>query len=227
MIERIPEKADRALLYFHSAGTDSREFLPFIDIVESSLENTYVWAGDGNISGSPLMYDNGQFGESGERFWFMFPMQDASSEKSFHRSREAMGASLLSAGAFVNSLVDQIKERYGLSTEKIVLSGFQHGSALALAAAMMRRSDPFRQVILFEPYLLEAFYLEEERIARDTTVLCVDNEHIRERTFAWLGKHTDREFSRMGMDVRRITTEKGDDHLSMEMIEKAVGELGK
>ena len=64
MIEIIPDKIDSAFLYFHSAGTNSKEFKPFIRELESKMPNTYIWIGDGNISGSPLMFNNSFYGES-------------------------------------------------------------------------------------------------------------------------------------------------------------------
>lgn len=225
MIEIIPEKIDSAFLYFHSAGTNSKEFKPFIRELESKMPNTYIWIGDGNISGSPLMFKNSFYGESDYKYWFMFPMQDASSQESFFENKEAMGASLTSASSFVNNLVDQIKRKYHLSTEKIVLSGFQHGSSLVLASAMMRKNDPFKYVILFEPYLLEAYYLDNENIIENTTVICVENNYIRNRTYHWIGIYTDVEFAKMGLKVKKVVIEEGDEKLNQEMVNKALFEL--
>lgn len=222
MIEIIPEKVERAFLYFHSAGTNSVEFEPYLETVKRLLPNTYIWIGDGHISGSPLLYNNSYYGDSEERYWFMFPMQDASSRESFYQNREAMGASLMSAGSFVNSIVDQVKSRFNLSTDKITLSGFQHGSSLVLSTAMMRKNDPFKSIILFEPYLLEAFCFESEPILKETKVICVENSFIRNRTYNWLGIYTDAEFQKMGFEVKSIVTEEGDNKLDKLMVEEAL-----
>lgn len=225
MIEIIPDKIDNAFLYFHSAGNNSKEFKPFLEEFIEKMPNTYIWIGDGNISFSPLMFRGACYGDSDKKYWFMFPMQDASSQKSFLENNEAMGASLLSAGSFVNNLVDQIKNRYKLSADKIVLSGFQHGSSLALSSAMMRKHDPFKYVILFEPYLLEAYYLNNENIIKDTTIICVENNHIRNRTFKWIGIYTDIEFSKMGLKVKTVTVDKGDEKLNQKMVNSALLEI--
>jgi len=227
MIEIIPGKIESAFLYFHSAGTDSREFKPFLNEIAAKMPDTYICIGDGHISGSPVMSGSTFYGDSAEKYWFMFPMQDACSQQSFLDNKEAMGASLLSAGSFVNNLVDQIKEKYDLSADRIILSGFQHGSSLVLASAMMRKHDPFKQVILFEPYLLEAYYLDRDSINPDTTVICVDNHHIRSRTYNWIGVYTDAEFSKMGMKVKAITVEDGNDNLNQEMVNRALLETGR
>lgn len=225
MIEVVPPKIKNAILYFHSAGTNSNEFKPFLKFLTKKMPNTYFWIGDGNISGSPIMFKDTYYGSDSKKYWFMFPMQDASSKESFQENKEAMGASLISAGSFVNKFIDQIKEKYSLSADKITLCGFQHGSSLALSAAMMRKIDPLKSIILFEPYLLEAFYLNSKNIVTDTKVICIENEYIRNRTYAFIGIYTDHEFSKIGMDVKQITIEEGNDKLCLEMVEKAFNEL--
>ena len=78
MIEHIPEKVDKAFLYFHSAGASSAETRAFLPLLIESLPNTYIWAGDGVISKSPLMRQGLHYGKDSKRYWFTFPMQDAS-----------------------------------------------------------------------------------------------------------------------------------------------------
>lgn len=222
MIEHVPEYIDSALLYFHSAGTTSAEFAPFLPQIVESLPRTYVWAGDGVISRSPLMRQGLFYGEDDRRYWFTFPMQDASSPESFARHAEAMGASLSSTGAYVNALADQVMSRFHLTAGQVVLSGFQHGSCVALAAAMMRRRDPYACAVLFEPYLLESYYLKDEHPLPDTMVVCIDNRHIRRRTEGWLHVETVRQFEAYGMSVRHITVEEGDDTLGAPMVNAAI-----
>lgn len=221
MIEIIPENVKGAFIYFHSAGQTSEELRPFLEIIRTGLPDTYIWAGDGFISDSPLMFQGANYGNSAKRYWFMFPMQDACTGESFRKNKEAMGASLLSAGAFANNMIDQIRKRFDLSGDSIILSGFQHGSSLALATAMMRTADPFKYAVLFEPFLLEAYYLDKEAVNRTTEILCVDNEHIRKRTYGWFGLNTDEKFGEMGMTVRSFTVRGGDDTLSPAMMESA------
>ncbi len=186
MIEHIPEQVNAAFLYFHSAGTSSDEFAPFLPHLVEQLPNTYIWAGDGVIGRSPLMHQGSHYANDTKRYWFTFPMQDASSPESFAANTEAMGAVLTCAGCYVNALTDQVMARFQLPAERVVLSGFQHGSCVALAAAMVRRDDPYTLAIIFEPYILEGYYLKDEQSLPATTVVCIDNQHIRQRTIKWL-----------------------------------------
>jgi hypothetical protein len=222
MIEHIPEQVDRALLYFHSAGETSEQLRPFLPRLIERLPTTYLWAGDGVISGSPLMRQGLYYGSDARRYWFTFPMQDASSPESFAAHVEAMGATLSCGGAYVNALADQIMTRFGIPAEKVVLCGFQHGGCIALAASMMRKNDPYAFTILFEPYLLEAYYLQHEAELPPTTVVCVDNEHIRKRTREWMNIETDREFQSYGMRVRGVTLKAGGDDLDTAMFAEAI-----
>jgi predicted esterase len=222
MIEHIPEQVENALLYFHSAGVSSEQLRPFLPDLIAGLPRTYLWAGDGVISGSPLMRQGLHYGEDARRYWFTFPMQDASSPESFARHVEAMGAALSCGGAYVNALADQIMARFRLPARRVILCGFQHGSSIALSAAMLRRKDPYALTILFEPYILEAYYLKEEANLPRTTVVCIDNEHIRARTRAWINIETDREFQSFGMVTRAITVKGGGDPLDAAMMQAAI-----
>ena len=193
MIEHIPEKVDQAFLYFHSAATSAEQIRPFLPLLIESLPNTNIWAGDGVISGSPLMQQGLYYGPDAKRYWFTFPMQDASSPESFAGHVEAMGATLTCSGAYVNALVDQILARFHITAQRVVLCGFQHGSCVALAAAMIRIHDPYAFTILFEPYVLETYYLRDELTLPKTTVVCIENQHIRTRTRNWMDIETDKE----------------------------------
>ena len=174
------------------------------------------------VSNSPLMNNGMFYGDSEKRYWFMFPMQDASTQKSFYKNSEAMGASLLSSGAFLNSFIDQIKNRFSLSTKKIILAGFQHGSCLALTSAMMRKTDPFKYTILFEPYLLEGYYHKKEFIQKETTVVCIENIYIRNFVKTMMGIETDKEFDKFGMNTYSIILEEGEERLDKGMINEAI-----
>ena len=219
MIEHIPHKVENAFFYFHSAGTNSTELEPYLYHFIEKLPNTYIWAGDGVISDSPLLKDNLKYNShSDKRYWFSFPMDDASSFESFKNNAQAVGASLCSSGASVNTMVDQIQLRFSLSSDKIILGGFQHGSSLALAASMMRIKDPFSRTILIEPYLLEAFYLDDEKNLPPTKVYCIDNRHIRRRTKEWINIETDKELEKFGLQTERITVKNGGDDLDLSMI---------
>jgi predicted esterase len=222
MIEHVPQQIDKAFLYFHSAGTSSEELNPFLNQLVDHLPNTYIWAGDGVISQAPLMRQGLFYGPDAKHYWFTFPMQDASSPESFASHVEALGATLSCAGAYVNALVDQVMARFHLTAQQVVLCGFQHGSCVALAAAMMRKCDPYTYTILFEPYILESYYLRDEAPLTDTTVVCIDNRHIRTRIQNWMHVETDREFQSYGMITQRITVEEGDDNLNAAMVDEAV-----
>ncbi len=222
MIEHIPSQVETALLYFHSAGVTSEQLRPFLPQLIAGLPSTYLWAGDGVISGAPLMRQGLRYGDDDRRYWFAFPMQDASSPESFARHVEAMGASLSCGGAYVNTLADQVMARFQLPAQRVILCGFQHGSSIALSAAMLRRKDPYALTILVEPYLLEAYYLEDEADLPPTTVVCIDNDHIRGRTRAWINIETDREFQSFGMATQRITVPGGGDALDAALLHAAV-----
>ena len=223
MIEHIPQQVDNAFLYFHSAGTSSEEIKPFLPHLVESLPHTYIWAGDGVISKTPLMRQGLFYGADARRYWFTFPMQDAVSPESFASHIEAMGAVLSCAGAYVNALVDQILTRFHVTAKRVILSGFQHGSCVALAASMTRTRDPYAFTVLFEPYILESYYLKDEPSLPRTTVVCIDNQHIRRRTQNWIHVETDRQFRSYGMVTQSITVADGDDHLSAAMMNEAIG----
>jgi predicted esterase len=222
MIEHVPQQVDNAVLYFHSAGMSSAEFEPFLPHWIERLPHTYLWAGDGPISGSPLMRQGLHYGDDPKRYWFTFPMQDASSPASFAAHVEAMGAALTCGGAYVNRIADQIMARFNLAAKNVVLCGFQHGSCIALAASMLRRRDPYAVTILFEPYILESYYLKQEAALPRTTVVCIDNQHIRTRTYNWMHLETDREFQAFSIVTRRITVETGGDNLDRAMMNEAI-----
>jgi predicted esterase len=222
MIEHIPEHVKTALLYFHSAGTTSDEFAPFLAQFTEQLPTTYLWAGDGVISGSPLMRHGGHYGNAPKRYWFTFPMQDASTQESFAANTEAMGAALMCGGAYVNALVDQVMARFKLTAGKIVLCGFQHGGCLALSTSMMRIHDPFAFTILLEPYLLEAYYLKDEDTLPNTTVVCIENQHIRERTRNWLHVETEQELQSYGIATKQITVADGGDAVDAPMMNEVI-----
>lgn len=222
MIEHIPRQVNSALLYFHSAGTSSEEIIHFLPHLAESLPHTYIWAGDGVISKSPLMRQGLFYGEDAKHYWFTFPMQDASSPESFANNVEAMGATLSCAGAYVNALADQIMERFHIPAKQVILSGFQHGSCVALAASMLRLYDPYAFTILFEPYILESYYLKDELSLPKTTVYCIDNQHIRTRTQNWMQVETDKQFASYGIAVQNITVAEGDDHLNEAMVNETI-----
>ncbi len=222
MLEHVPQQVTSAFLFFHSAGQSSAQFQAFLPQWSAALPTTYLWAGDGPISGSPLMRQNLNYGGEANRYWFTFPMQDACSPESFAAHTEAMGATLSCAGAYVNALADQVIARFGLSVGQIVLCGFQHGGCVALTAAMMRRHDPYKIAVVFEPYILESYYLKDEHALAPTTVVCIDNQHIRSRTLNWIHVETDKAFQAYGIATRGITVPEGGDDLDSAMMQAAI-----
>jgi hypothetical protein len=72
-------------------------------------------------------------------------------------------------------------KRFQIPASRVVLCGHQHGGCAALAAAMMRRADPFALTLLFDPWPLEAYYLQHEKHLPATKVVCVDNLWVRAR----------------------------------------------
>lgn len=109
----------------------------------------------------------------------MFPMKDASTSESFYFHSQAMGASHISAAAHFNMFLDSLCHRFKLTPHNITLAGCQHGSCLALSAAMVRKRNPVKRVLLLEPYILEACYLKKELPHSQSTIYCIENRTIR------------------------------------------------
>ena len=152
MIEHIPERVDRALLYLHSARASSAQLRPFLPLLIEGLPNTYIWAGDGVIGGAPQMRQGLRYGGDGPRFWFTFPMQDAATPESFAVNVEAMGATLACCGAYVNAMADQLMARFGIPAQRVVLAGLLHGSCASPSAALAPFLPPFVVTVPFVPF---------------------------------------------------------------------------
>jgi hypothetical protein len=182
MIEIVPDQVDTAFIYFHTARSTGAEIVPFLDELQAEMPHAYIWAGDGAIEGSeaPLMGQAVNYASSLQRYWFVFPMQGSGNED-FANAIEPVGAVLVSCGGYINTFVDQVIARFHIPASRVVLCGHQHGACVALAAAMMRREDPFTLTVLFDPWPLEAYYLQYEHNLPDTKVVCVDNLWVRER----------------------------------------------
>lgn len=183
MIEIVPQVVDTAFLYFHTRRSTGDELAPIVDEFCRELPTTYLWAGDGPIEGSqddPVMGSAVSYGTSPERYWFVFPMQGHTAE-AFAVATEAMGAVLATSGGYANALADQVMARFRLPAARVVLCGHQHGACVALAAAMLRRADPFGLAVLFDPWPLETRYLAHEQALPPTKVVCIDNAWVRSR----------------------------------------------
>jgi hypothetical protein len=183
MIEIIPNVVDTAFLYFHTRRSTGDEMAPFVDEIRQELPNTYIWAGDGPIEGKhddPIMGKSVSYATSAEHYWFVFPMQ-SSTKESFVAATEAMGAVLATSGGYANALADQVMARFHIPATQVVLCGHQHGACVALAAAMLRRAQPFALTLLFDPWPLETLYLQHEHDLPATKVICIDNQWVRER----------------------------------------------
>ncbi len=228
MIEIIPEKIDSAFLYFHTRRSCGDEMAAFLPDLRRELPSTYLWAGDGPIEGKtddPIMRGAVNHGTSSERYWFVFPMQTSTAE-AFQAASEAMGAVLATAGGYANALADQIMARFQLPAERVVLCGHQHGACVALAAAMMRRDDPFKLTILFDPWLLETLYLKNEEDLPQTKVLCIDNLWVRERERQrGAEKPLFQAFQQYGMNAEGITLTEGEGKPDGFMFREAVQQI--
>ena len=183
MIDITPQVVDTAFLYFHTRRSSGDELAPFVEEISRELPHTYLWAGDGPIEGEqddPQMGGTVSYGATSQRYWFVFPMRAGSAE-GFVAATEAMGAVLATTGGYVNRLIDQVTARFQIQTSRVVLCGHQHGACVALAAAMMRRTDPLALAVLFDPWPLETLYLAREQRLPPTEVVCIVNEWIRDR----------------------------------------------
>ncbi len=225
MIEIIPEKVDSALLYFHTRRSCGDEIAPFVDEIRAGLPNTYLWAGDGCIDGStddPQMGRAVSYASSPQRYWFVFPMQ-ASSVAAFTAATEAMGAVLVTSGGYANTLADQVMARFQLPAGRVVLCGHQHGACVALAAAMMRRHDPFALTVVFDPWPLETLYFQREHNLPPTRVVCLDNRWVRERERQrGAEKPIYQVFQDYGMHAEGITLPEGEGVPDVHMFREAV-----
>jgi len=212
MIEIIPNTVDSALLYFHTRSSSGDEIAPFLDELRQGLPHTYIWAGDGPIEGQandPMMRHAASYGASSQRYWFVFPMQSTTTE-AFAAATEAMGAVLVTGGGYANVIADQAMTRFHIPASRVLLCGHQHGSCVALAAAMMRRADPFALTVLFDPWPLETLYLQHEQRLPQTKVVCIDNVWVRERE-RQRGADSPlyQVFRRYGMNAQGITLPQG------------------
>ena len=156
MIEITPDRVDSAFLYFHTRCSTGDEIAPFVDHLREELPDTYLWAGDGPIEGrydDPIMGKSVSYGTSPQRFWFVFPMHSSTPE-AFAAAAEAMGAVLATCGGYANTIADQVMARFQIAASRVVLCGHQHGACVALAAAMLRRAQPYALTVLFDPWPL-------------------------------------------------------------------------
>lgn len=228
MVEIVPNVVDSALLYFHTRRSSGDEIIPFLDELQKGLPSTYIWAGDGCIEGNsddPVMRRAVSYGTSRQRYWFVFPMQ-SSSQDSFVATTEAMGAVLTTSGGYANALVDQAKARFQISTSRVVLCGHQHGACVALAAAMMRRADPFALTVLFDPWPLETLYLQHEQNLPATKVVCIDNRWVQERE-KQRGAETElyKVFGQYGINAEGVTLPEGQDKPDIFMFREAIRQI--
>ncbi|HTX91521.1 MAG TPA: hypothetical protein VMC09_09910 [Anaerolineales bacterium] len=223
MIEIIPDIVDTAFLYFHTRCSSGDEIVPFVGEIRRELPNTYIWAGDGPIEGKaddPIMGKAVSYGTSPRRYWFVFPMHSSTPE-GFAAATEAMGAVLATSGGYANALADRVMARFHIPASRVVLCGHQHGSCVALAAAMLRRMDPFALTVLFDPWPLESLYLQHEEDLPATRVICIDNRWVRERE-SQRGADVElyKVFKRYGMNAEGVTLPEGegkpDEHMFCE-----------
>jgi hypothetical protein len=228
MIESIPEKIDAAFLYFHTRRSAGDEITPYLEEIQKEMPTTYLWAGDGPIEGKlddPVMGRAVNHGITSEHYWFVFPKQGSTAE-AFQAASEAMGAVLVTAGGYANALVDQTKARFHLPASRVILCGHQHGACLALASAMMRREDPFKLTILFDPWPLETLYLQNEHELPQTKVICIDNLWVRERERQrGATKPLYQVFQQYGMNTEGVTLAEGEDKPDEHMFREAVKQI--
>ena len=228
MVEIIPQVIDTALFYFHTRRSTGDEIIPFVDDIQKALPTTYIWAGDGCIDGQaddPLMGKAVRVGTSSQRYWFVFPMQTTTPE-SFAAATEAMGAVLATSGGYVNAFVEQVMTRFQLPASRVVLCGHQHGACVALAAAMLRRVQPFALTVLFDPWPLETLYLQHEHELPATKVVCIDNQWVRERE-RQRGATTElyKVFQGYGMRAEGITLSEGQGKPDGPMFREAIRQI--
>jgi hypothetical protein len=228
MVESIPDFVDAAFLYFHTRCSSGEEITPFVEEIRAGLPNTYLWAGDGCIDGKmddPVMGKAVSYASGPQRYWFVFPMQ-ATSAEAFTAATEAMGAVLVTSGGYVNAIVDQVMARFQIPASRIVLCGHQHGACVALAAAMMRREDPFALTVVFDPWPLETLYFQHEHRLPQTKIVCIDNPWVRARE-RQRGVDTPvyQVFQQYGMHAEGITLPEGEGKPDAFMFREAIRQV--
>jgi hypothetical protein len=228
MIEVIPQVVDSAFLYFHTRCSSGDEIAPFVDEICTGLPNTYIWAGDGCIEGQsddPVMGKAVSYGASSQRYWFVFPMQSSTVE-AFVNASEAMGAVLVTSGGYINALVDQVMARFQIQASRVVLCGHQHGACVALAAAMIRRQQPFSLAVVFDPWPLETLYLQREHQLPDTKIVCIDNQWVRARDKQRkIELAVYQVFQQYGMHASDITLDEGEGKPDVFMFREAIKQV--
>ncbi len=228
MIESIPTTVDSAFLYFHTRASSGDEITPFLGDLRAALPHTYLWAGDGPIEGrldDPVMGGAVSYGSTSQRYWFVFPNRDSSAE-GFTAAAQAVGAVLLTAGGYANHLADQVMARFHLPAGRVVLCGHQHGACVALAAAMMRRRDPFALTLLFDPWPLETLYLQHEQNLPPTRVVCIDNRWARAREQSrGAPKPLYQVFQDYGIHAEGVMLDEGEDKPDAHMFREAARQV--
>ena len=228
MIEITPSVVDSAFLYFHTRCSAGDEIAPFLDEIRKGLPNAYIWAGDGCIEGTsedPIMGKAVSYGTGPQRYWFVFPMHPSTPE-AFAAATEAMGAVLVTSGGYVNSFAGQVMARFHISASRIVLCGHQHGSCVALAAAMMRRNDPYALTVLLDPWPSETLYLQHEQALPPTKVVCIDNLWVRERQRQrGMDSALYQVFRRYGMNAEGVTLPEGQGRPDEYMFREAIRQI--
>ena len=228
MVEIVPNMVDSAFLYFHTRSSTGDEIAPFVDEIRAGLPTTYIWAGDGGIDGrmdDPVMGGTVSYASGSERYWFVFPMQ-ATTPEMFAAKSEAMGAVLMTCGGYVNTFVDQVKAHFHLSASRVILCGHQHGSCVALAAAMMRREDPFLLTVVFDPWPLETLYYQYEDRFPQGKVVCIDNQWVRERERQrGTEKPVYQVFQSYGINAEGVTLNDGEGKPDVIMFREAIRQV--
>jgi len=227
MIEIIPKVVNSAFIYFHSGSSSGDEITPFLGDLQLGLPRTYIWAGDGPIDAAhePIIGGAVTYGAGPERYWFVFPMH-GSWEEDFAKAIEPVGAVLVTSGGYANAFVDQVIKRFQIKASRVVLCGHQHGACVALSAAMMRRADPYALTVLFDPWPMEAYYLQHEQNLPTTKVVCIDNLWVQARE---KGRGTTIELSKVfkqyGIHAEGVTLPQGGDEPDLHMFREAVRQI--
>jgi hypothetical protein len=104
-----------------------------------------------------------------------------------------------------------------------VLCGHQHGACVALAAAMMRREQPFSLAVVFDPWPLETLYLQREHRLPQTKVVCIDNPWVRARDKQrGINSAMAQVFEQYGMNTTGVTLAEGEGKPDVYMFREAI-----
>lgn len=120
---------ENCVIFLHGYGADGRDLISIGRDWRSILPTTLFLSVD-----APFVFENAPFG----RQWFSFSDE----------SPEALAQEVLKARPFIEAFINQVKQTYNFSAQKMALVGFSQGGMVALDYAL-HTSEAVRNVICY------------------------------------------------------------------------------